>query len=141
MLRIIIIFNTAPLKSTKSISIKMKILFYKSLGITSLLIGIVGAFLPLLPTTCFILLSAWCFSKSSPEWHAKLRRNAFFGKTLTQLEQQRSIPKNARKIAIGSILISVAYTFLMVDSIGIKLMLLLFATIAIYSINQFKEQR
>jgi uncharacterized membrane protein YbaN (DUF454 family) len=39
-------------------------IYYRVIGLLSLALGIIGAFLPLLPTTCFVLLAAWCFAKA-----------------------------------------------------------------------------
>lgn len=45
-------------------------------------IGILGMFLPLLPTTIFFILAAWCFARSSEKFHNWLHNNRFFGKYL-----------------------------------------------------------
>jgi len=45
-------------------------------------IGILGMFLPLLPTTIFFILAAWCFARSSEKFHHWLHNNRFFGRYL-----------------------------------------------------------
>lgn len=74
-------------------------------GIASVALGIVGIFLPLLPTTPFMLLAAACFARSSPRFHNALLNSHMFGPIITQWEQQRSIPKRAKKQAIFLIII------------------------------------
>ncbi len=118
----------------------MKII-YKAIGITSLFIGILGAFIPLLPSTCFVLLSAWCFSKSSPRWHQALRKNRFVGNALTQWEENRVIPVNARRIAIVSMLLSGIYSFVVFESFVAKIIILLLLSVSIWAISQIPSSK
>ena len=57
--------------------VKKRLLFI--LGFISLILGIVGILLPLLPTTPFLLLSAYCFSRSSEKLNNYILNNKFFG--------------------------------------------------------------
>ena len=52
---------------------------YKLLGFICLALGALGLFLPIVPTTPFVLLAAWCFARSSEKWHARLLRSELFG--------------------------------------------------------------
>jgi uncharacterized membrane protein YbaN (DUF454 family) len=54
-------------------------IFYKVLGFFFVGLGILGLFLPLLPTTVFLLLAAGCFARSSDKWHRWLLSNRTFG--------------------------------------------------------------
>lgn len=72
-------------------------------GWISLSLGVLGIFLPLLPTTVFILFAGYCFGKSSPKTHAWLVSNKTFGPIICSWEKDRSIPKNVKKIALTSI--------------------------------------
>lgn len=51
-------------------------------GVVLVGIGVLGIFLPLLPTTIFFLLAAWCFARSSEKYYVWLHTNRFFGKYL-----------------------------------------------------------
>ena len=68
-------------------------------GWISLVLGIIGIFLPLLPTTPFVLLSAYCFSKSSSRLHHWLVNQPRLGPMIQNWEQQGSISLNAKVTA------------------------------------------
>ena len=87
--------------------------FYISLGILSTLVGLIGIFLPLLPTTPFLILSAYFFSKGSPRLHRWLREHPFLGPSLRNWEDHRSISLNAKISASFLILVSISYPVLL----------------------------
>lgn len=71
-------------------------------------LGAVGVFLPLLPTTPFMLLAVWAFSASSPRFHAWLLAHPTFGPPIRRWEQERIIPRWAKAVALGSMSASLA---------------------------------
>ena len=79
-----------------------------SLGILSLLLGFIGIFLPLLPTTPFVLLAAWCFLKTSPKTHKWIQNHKWMGPPLKKWEEQRAISPTSKWIAITAITASLA---------------------------------
>lgn len=68
-------------------------------GGTSLLLGFVGIFLPLLPTTPFVLLAAFCFSRGSPRVEAWLLQHPRFGPVVRDWRSDRVIPLRAKQLA------------------------------------------
>jgi uncharacterized membrane protein YbaN (DUF454 family) len=72
-------------------------------------LGIIGAFLPVFPTTPFMLLALWCFSQSSPRFHAWLYHHRFFGPPLQAWEQHRVISKTTKVVSVSMMSVSLAY--------------------------------
>ncbi len=72
---------------------------YISLGLASLVLGVIGIFLPLLPTTPFIILAAFFFSKSSKKLHRWLRQHSVFGGPLRDWENNKVIKTKYKIIA------------------------------------------
>jgi len=66
-----------------------------ALGVLCVGIGAVGAVIPGLPTTIFLLAASWCFTRSCPWLEARLIRNRFFGPYLCFLDGQQGMPKRA----------------------------------------------
>jgi uncharacterized membrane protein YbaN (DUF454 family) len=72
---------------------------YNLAGVLALLLGIIGLFLPLLPTTPFLLLASWCFARGSDRLHRWLLSHRVFGDYLRNFEAGRGIPLNAKILA------------------------------------------
>lgn len=77
-------------------------------GSVALLLGILGVFLPVLPTTPFILLAAACYARASERFHGWLLRHETFGPTIRNWEQHRSIAPRTKRIAITMMTLSIA---------------------------------
>lgn len=78
------------------------------LGYASLALGIAGIFLPLLPTTPFVLLAAWCFARSNPRLAERLYSHPRFGPLLTAWRDQKAIPRHAKIYALTAMAASYA---------------------------------
>ena len=63
-------------------------------------LGAVGIVMPLFPTTPFLLVALWAFSKSSPEMAAKIRQHRFAGPYVRDWEEAGVIPPGAKIIAV-----------------------------------------
>ena len=72
---------------------------YLVLGVVLLATGIVGIFVPLMPTTIFLILAAWCFSKSSARLEAWLLGHATLGPTIVNWRTHGAIPPKAKIMA------------------------------------------
>ncbi|WP_353217698.1 YbaN family protein [Sandarakinorhabdus sp.] len=81
------------------------------IGLISLGLGIAGVVLPLLPTTPFVLLSAFCFARSSPRWHAWLMNHASFGPLIRNWQQHRAIAPRAKLVSVLSMAAVFAMSF------------------------------
>jgi len=65
-------------------------------GWVAVTLGIIGIVLPLLPTTPFLLLAAFCFSRSSPRFHHWLMNHPWFGEYITNFQSGRGMTKSAK---------------------------------------------
>ncbi|ART81345.1 hypothetical protein CBP31_00770 [Oceanisphaera profunda] len=87
----------------------MRILF-AFLGWLALVLGIIGAFLPVMPTTPFILLAAFLFSKSSPRIHYWLVNHPWFGPLIHDWQTHRGIRGPIRRRALWMMAISFGFS-------------------------------
>jgi hypothetical protein len=70
-------------------------------GSACVVLGVIGIFLPLLPTTPLMLLAAACFARSSRRFHDWLLANRTFGPLILEWEKNRSIPRRTKLTAIA----------------------------------------
>lgn len=66
------------------------------LGLMFVALGFVGAFVPLMPTTIFLILAAACFTRSSPRLEAWLLNHPRFGRALRAWRAERAVPRRAK---------------------------------------------
>lgn len=90
-------------------------LMWVALAGVSFGIGVLGIFLPLLPTTVFMLIAVYCSSKGSIRFEAWIRSRHYVGPLLITWEQERAIPRRAKLAAVSMIALSV---LLVVFSLG-----------------------
>lgn len=89
-------------------------------GSLALALGVIGIFVPLLPTTPFLLLAAWCFAKSSPRLHAWLLADPRFGPLIRNWQERGAIPLHAKAIALVMLSVSLASIFVFVDPVAVR---------------------
>ncbi len=91
-------------------------------GTIALGLGIVGIFLPILPTTPLILLAAACYANSSVRFYNWLMNNRWFGPLLHRWRKEGTVPLRAKIIAIAMIIVTVGtsvYFFIPVMAVKI----------------------
>jgi hypothetical protein len=71
-------------------------------------LGVVGMVLPLMPGTIFLILAAWCFSRSSPRFEAWLLGHPRLGPQIRRWRQAGTIDRRVKLVACGSMLLSFA---------------------------------
>ena len=96
------------MKTTSSQPTCKRIVFL-ALGWLFFGLGIVGVFLPVMPTTIFMIMALWAFANSSEKIHAWLYTHPKFGPALQQWDRERVIPVHAKIAALGGMFISLIY--------------------------------
>ncbi|HEV7247054.1 MAG TPA: YbaN family protein [Shinella sp.] len=82
---------------------------YMLAGLLMTALGIIGAFLPLLPTTPFLLVAVWCFSRSSPRLEQWLLNHRTLGPPLQNWRREGAIAARTKMLAICLILASYGF--------------------------------
>ena len=93
-------------------------------GWFSLVMGVIGIFLPLLPTTPFILLAAACFARSSPRFYAWITSHHRYGPMIGNYLAGKGLPVKAKVMAISLLWISISFTLFIVSLLWAKLAML-----------------
>ncbi len=76
---------------------------YFSVGAVSVAFGVIGIFVPLWPTTCFLLLAAWCFARSSTRAERWLHENRLFGRYLRDYRESGVISGRVRTTSVATL--------------------------------------
>tara|TARA_R110001606_G_scaffold363430_3_gene517554 strand:- start:9954 stop:10334 length:381 start_codon:yes stop_codon:yes gene_type:complete len=110
------------------------------LGWFFIILAVIGAVLPLLPTTPFLILALACFAESSPRFHRMLLNNKWFGPPLAQWEKNKTIRREIKHkvmlIIIGTFGISIA---VLTGRVNLQLMLVCICIILLFFVFRLKE--
>lgn len=79
------------------------------LGIISLALGVIGIFLPVLPTTPFLLLSATLFLRSSHKLYDWLLSHPYLGEYIRNFKEYKAIPLRVKIISVSLVWITLLY--------------------------------
>lgn len=117
---------------------------YFIVGTLALVLGVIGAFLPVLPTTPLILLAAWCYIRSSDKFYEMLISDERFGKTIKDYHEGRGITKNTKIRAVVMMWLTISlssYFFITsIELIAFLYMIAITVTVYIYRQPTLEDQ-
>lgn len=91
----------------------MKRPLFMALGVSAALLGLVGVVVPLLPTTPFLILAAFCFARSNPAWEAWMLMHPKIGPAIVAWRDHGAIPRKAKIAATVVLTASAGFGWLM----------------------------
>ena len=97
------------------------------LGTIFVVIGVIGAFVPLLPTTPFLLLASACYARGSDRLHSWLMNHRFMGPYLRNIKEQRAMPMAAKVTTVTVLWISIAFSIIAIERLSVRAILVLTA--------------
>lgn len=113
-------------------------------GTVSVGLGMIGIFIPLLPTTVFLLLAAYCYARSSQKFYDWLLNNRWFGEYIRNYREGRGIPLKQKILSIGLLWLTIGYSAWFVVSLWwVRVILLGIAigvTIHLVTIKTFRPE-
>jgi uncharacterized membrane protein YbaN (DUF454 family) len=111
---------------------------YLALGSVCLALGLVGAFVPLLPTTVFLIVATWAFSRSSPVMHRAIVEHPRLGPPIRRWYAHRCLSPTAKRAAAGAIALSfVVSAFTLRESpLGVLALGLVLASVVAYLLTR-----
>jgi len=112
-------------------------------GTFFVVIGIIGIFLPILPTTPFLLLAAWCYARSSEKFYNWLINNKWFGMYIKNYREGRGVPIKVKVLSISFLWLTIIFSVVfIVNNFYIRIILIGIAigvTIHILTIRTLKQ--
>jgi len=106
------------------------------LGSFFVMIGAIGAVVPGLPTTVFLILAAACYIRSSQKLYDWLIKNKTFGPYLKDYREGKGMPKNAKILAVSMIIIFAGYAVIFaIEDLAIRILVAAFGIIGIFYVT------
>lgn len=119
---------------------KVKKYLLTAVGLLSVGLGVVGMFLPILPTTPFLLLAAYCFVRSNRRLYDKLLSHKVFGAYISDFMLHKTIPKKVKAVSIATLWVTIGISVLLVKLLWVKILLIGVAVGVSVHILSFKSR-
>jgi len=113
--------------------------FFLIIGLCSLLLGLIGVALPLLPTVPFILLAAFCFARSSDRLHRWLVTHPWFAEGIYQWQTKRALTQSLKRKAMLMSGLSFCLSIVIVPIVWVKIMLLCMMLLLLFFLWRIPE--
>ena len=94
-------------------------------GSLCIVLAVLGVFLPLLPTTPFLLLASACYVRSSERLHGWLMGNRLLGGYIRNFKERRGIPLRAKFVTVALLWLPLLYSVYRLDILWLELLLVL----------------
>ena len=93
-------------------------------GFALLLLAVIGAMLPVLPTTPFVLLASACFASASPKLYQWLASTKFFGEFISNYKTSEGVSRKSKVKALCFLYLSLGISAVVADLLHVRLILL-----------------
>ena len=113
---------------------------YIILGTFSLVMGIIGIFLPVLPTTPLLLLTAFCYYRGSERMYNWLMKHPYFGRHIKNFRESRIIPRKVKVYILIMLWASLIFCAFILNPIWIKCMMIAIAAGVTWHILSYKSE-
>ena len=92
-------------------------------GTVALALGLVGIFLPVLPTTPFLLLAAACYARGSARLHDWLMNNRFLGQYIRDYRDRRAVRLSVKVFTLAMLWLGIGISIVAVDLVWLRFLL------------------
>lgn len=107
-------------------------IFYVVLGFLSLGLGVIGIILPILPTTPFLLLTAFCFVKGSDKFDKWFKETSIYKKHLESFEKNRAMTLKTKVSILLMADIMLSFPLILSNSIHLKIFIVVLMIFKFY---------
>lgn len=119
-----------------------KRIVYVILGSLFLILGAIGIFIPLLPTTPFWLLTCWFYVRSSEALYNRAMNNRYFGSYIRNYMVDKAIPLRSKIISVSIMWLSAILTSLfLIEYVWVKILLILISIGVTWHILSFPTKK
>lgn len=120
---------------------KLKKILFLCLGVLFTIIGVIGIFLPLLPTTIFLIIASYFFLNSSPKSNKWLEGHKILGTYIKAYRKKTGIPLKSKVSSIIILWISIIFSAFLLENIYVRFLLFLIAIAVSIHIYRIKTLR
>jgi hypothetical protein len=110
-------------------------------GTAALGLGVLGIFVPVLPTTPFLLVAAACYARSSDRLYAWLLGQPSLGRIVSEWRRSRALPAGVKPRALLVVAVTFASSILLVDSLALRIGLAVVALVLTWFLWRIPEAR